>query len=327
MLACLDQPAFGAVCDPLCFRADGWLFGQALHPEITAVELRLDGRCVGRTELLFARADVSAAHGWPAALRTGFTLFGHVPDDAFGKTATLTLCACYSGQTVELMEREVRFIDRDYRTVPHGKLLSADSTRPWRHDDIFGWGPSEPGGNADVLTLLRRYLPAPPGRLVDVGCGLGWYGRQLLADGHAWHGLEVKPSDCAALAAAGLPHTAVDGRTLPFGDGAFEAAMLIEVLEHIADPRAFLAEVCRVAPARLLVSVPNCELVTYLAPHFAVPWHMLEADHKNFFTRWNLAALLREFYPRVEVMEHTAFAWPTAEGSPLFYNLFAVASR
>ena len=178
-----------------------------------------------------------------------------------------------------------------------------------------------------MLALLRRYLPAAPARILDVGCGLGWYGRHLLAEGYAWHGLEVKPSDCDFLAAAGLPHTRGDGKGLPFADASHDAAMLIEVLEHIAEPRAFLAEIRRVSPERLCVSVPNCELVTYLQPHNAVPWHMLEADHKNFFTRWNLGALLREFYPRVELLEHTAHPWATVEATPLFNNLFAIASR
>jgi SAM-dependent methyltransferase len=39
-----------------------------------------------------------------------------------------------------------------------------------------------------------------------------------------------------------------DGRRLPFGDGAFGAAMLVDVLHHSEDPAALLAEAARVAP-------------------------------------------------------------------------------
>jgi SAM-dependent methyltransferase len=119
----------------------------------------------------------------------------------------------------------------------------------------------------------------------------------------------------------------VDGRALPFVDGAFDAALCIEVLEHIAEPRAFLREVSRVAPRRLIVSVPNCELLGYLWDHLATPWHMLEATHVNFFTRWSLGALLREFYPEVELGFHTPYPLRTVEGTPLHYNLLAVATR
>ena len=52
---------------------------------------------------------------------------------------------------------------------------------------------------------------------------------------------------------------------------------------------------------------------------------MLEGDHKNFFTRWSLGSLLREFYPRVEVGFHTPYPLKTPEGTALHYNLFAVA--
>ena len=101
---------------------------------------------------------------------------------------------------------------------------------------------------------------------------------------------------------------------------------MIEVLEHLPDPRAFLAEVKRVAPGRLLASVPNAELVTYLQPRRAVPWHMLESDHRNFFTQASLAELLGAFYPRVEVFGYDRMDVTGADGIPLPYALFAIAS-
>jgi hypothetical protein len=112
-----------------------------------------------------------------------------------------------------------------------------------------------------------------------------------------------------------------------FADGAYAAAMAIEVLEHIADVPAFLREVRRVAPDRLFLSVPNAELLAYLRRYLAVPWHMLEADHKNFFTRWSLAEALRPFYPNIEVGLHTEHPLRSPEGTPLYYNLFAHAWR
>jgi SAM-dependent methyltransferase len=163
--------------------------------------------------------------------------------------------------------------------------------------------------------------------VLDVGCGLGSYGRDLRAEGYGWFGVEVNPDDCAELARMGLPHQRVDGRTLPFADGAFASALCLEVLEHVEEPRAFLREIARVAPAQVIVSVPNCELLGYLWDHLATPWHMLEASHVNFFTRWSLGALLREFWPEVEVGFHTLYPLRTPEGTPLHYNLIACARR
>ena len=43
----------------------------------------------------------------------------------------------------------------------------------------------------------------------------------------------------------------------PIADGEFEAATAMEVLEHVPDPEAVLAEMARVASRWLLVSVPR----------------------------------------------------------------------
>lgn len=72
--------------------------------------------------------------------------------------------------------------------------------------------------------------------------------------------------------------------------------------------------------------MPNCELLPYFSRYLATPWHMLESTHLNYFTRWSLGPLLREFYPRVELRFHTPSPLRTVEGTPLFYNLLAVAS-
>jgi hypothetical protein len=54
---------------------------------------------------------------------------------------------------------------------------------------------------------------------------------------------------------------------------------------------------------------------------------MLEADHKNFYTRHSLGALLRPFYAQVELGFHTPYPLRTVEGTPLHYHLFAVATN
>jgi SAM-dependent methyltransferase len=52
--------------------------------------------------------------------------------------------------------------------------------------------------------------------------------------------------------------TYYDGRTIPFPDGAFDGAICIEVLEHVEDPDALMAEVARCLRqgATLLATVP-----------------------------------------------------------------------
>jgi SAM-dependent methyltransferase len=323
----LDTPLADAPCDPLALPVEGWVYLGADQPKIVCVEALLNGASLGATTQLTIRADVNATHALPPQTATAFRFFGYTAAPKFGGAGRLTVLVHLSdgGPPIILADHSIHVIYQDHRQNPFGVLLTPELVALHNREHIYGSGPSLAVGSGEMLALAQRYLGPPPRRVLDVGCGLGWYGTQLRAAGYDWHGAEMKPADCAAMTAAGLPHTQVDGTGLPFADDAFDAGLCIEVLEHIAEPRAFLSEIRRVAPRRLIISVPNAELIPYLHNYLAVPWHMLEADHKNFFTRASLGTLLREFYPHVEVGFHTAHPLKTPEGTTAFYNLFAVA--
>jgi SAM-dependent methyltransferase/uncharacterized protein YbaR (Trm112 family) len=324
----LDEPAPSSTVDPLCFFIRGWLWLGTTQSSIVAVEAWSGETLIGETSVLYVRPDVITAHWLQPDARTGFEIFAHHPAATPGQQMEIVIRARHSdGQrTGPVFNRAVAILPRDYRQNHFGILLDRKTTAIQRHNNIFAVGPSQSEGSGELAHLLRRYLGPPPKRMVDVGCGFGSYGRGLLADGYDWIGVEVNAADCEELARVGLPHRHVDGRTLPFADAAFDSALCLEVLEHIDEPRPFLAEIRRVAPRQLIVSVPNCELLGYLWDHLAAPWHMLEATHTNFFTRWSLGALLREFYSDVEVRFHTPYPLRTVEGTPLHYNLLAVAT-
>jgi len=97
---------------------------------------------------------------------------------------------------------------------------------------------------------------------LDVGCGAG-----LLAEPLARLGAKVTAIDAAApLIDAARAHAegqglAIDYRhsTVELLDGRFDLVTSMEVIEHVADPRAFLQSlVARLAPGGLLIlSTPN----------------------------------------------------------------------
>jgi ubiquinone/menaquinone biosynthesis C-methylase UbiE len=322
----LDEPPAGATVDPLCFFLRGWLFAGNSHESIAAIEAWSDETLLGETSALYERPDVVVAHRLRPGTRAGYELFAHHPSATPSELFPVQIRARFrDGSRSPVALTRLAALARDYRRNHFGVLLDRATTAIQRHDNIFAVGPSQAEGSGELAQLLRRYLGPPPQRLIDVGCGFGSYGRGLLADGYDWLGAEVNAADCAELARLGLPHRHVDGRVLPFSDASFDAALCLEVLEHIEEPRPFLAEIRRVAPRQLIVSVPNCELLGYLWDHLATPWHMLEATHTNFFTRWSLGSLLREFYPHVELRFHTPYPLRTVEGTPLHYNLLAIA--
>ncbi|MBI5771394.1 MAG: class I SAM-dependent methyltransferase [Verrucomicrobia bacterium] len=328
MSAHFDEPIRDQPVDPLCFVVRGWLWQGVEQPDLLAAELWCGDILLGETSAFYARPDVNAALSLSPSARAGFELVAHHPTATPGRPLYLVLRARRRDgtRTAPLAHTSATTIARDYRSNHFGILLDQRTTAIQRRANIFAEGPSLAEGSGEVAHLLRRYLGPPPRRVLDVGCGLGSYGRGLLVDGYEWMGAEVDAADCAELARLGLPHRHVDGRTLPFADASFDAALCLEVLEHLDDPVSFLREVHRVAPRQLLVSVPNCELLGYLWDHRSTPWHMLEADHKNYYTRWSLGALLRQLYPHVELRFHTPFPLRTVEGTPLHYHIFAAAT-
>ena len=320
----IDLPQAGEACDPLCFRIEGWLHAPSSGDIV--ISAWADGASVGATRRQFIRPDVNTALGLPANTATGFRIVAHAPQAQAGDQVVEIRVAAPSSVSAEtLLKTTVRFGSHDHRGESFGILLEPTTVGIMRREHMYTTGPSRGEGSAEVLALLTQYLPSAPARVVDVGCGLGWYGRALRGLGYDWLGVEVKGEDCVALAEQGLPHRQVDGNTLPFPDGHFDAAMSVEVLEHVDDPRPFLREIRRVAPHLCVVSVPNAELVPYLHPYLVTPRHMLDSDHRNFFTRWSLGSLLREYYVHAEVLMHSRHPLTSVDGTPLFYNLFAIA--
>jgi len=100
--------------------------------------------------------------------------------------------------------------------------------------------------------ILRRYLPAPPATIADVGGGPGAYAWPLAADGYMVHlldpmdlhieqALAARPSrGPQKLASAQLG----DARHLPWTDGAIDVVLLLGPLYHLTEPEDRLAALC-----------------------------------------------------------------------------------
>jgi len=96
----------------------------------------------------------------------------------------------------------------------------------------------QPGYFRDVT---RHF--APDTRLLDVGCGSGW-----LADHFAdYTGVDGSPDAVKRAQAQSRNVTLGDiEQPLPYDDESFDAVVLKDVLEHVADPVAVVREVRRV---------------------------------------------------------------------------------
>lgn len=111
----------------------------------------------------------------------------------------------------------------------------------------------------DALTLIREtFAPLPGKRILDIGCGTGTLAKRLNQDGAVVTGIDP---GAAALeqARAAVPEArfeAATGEALPFPDGSFDGAVMLNALHHVPDPAAALVEAARVlGPGECLVVV------------------------------------------------------------------------
>ena len=98
-------------------------------------------------------------------------------------------------------------------------------------------------------------------------------------------GFETSIECLHSLALKSLPHRAIkpprfswSRHRLPAADREFDAAIAIEVLEHIRKPDPFLAEIARVTRRHAFFSVPNLENLPFLANRLAAPWPLRVGD-------------------------------------------------
>jgi SAM-dependent methyltransferase len=326
----LDSPAPGqSVCDQAIFLS-GWVYAPGRDPSSCQVRAYLDDDCCAETRIIFHRSDVNEKLGLPGDARTGFRMLGKISaTETEPREATLRVVASWDdGNSSTLAEQPVRIVPALLRERPYGEVVFPENEALLHRENIYGSGPPIEEAGAEVSNLLRAYLPEGSS-VVDVGCGAGAYGPPLMAAGHDWLGLETNPHCCGILERRQLPFRRVDpdSRSLPCPDGEWDCAICIEVLEHVKEPETFLREIARVVRGRALFSVPNMEVLPYLYDWRVVPWHLLEGDHKNFFTRASLRNLLTRFFRSVEVFSYGEHPLRTREGVSLHVHLFAVADK
>ena len=149
----------------------------------------------------------------------------------------------------------------------------------------------------DECRRVLQWLGAAPGdRILDVGCGDGYFDRRMAIAGATVTGVDVRPAR-VALAKRRNPHPRVtyvhmQAEELQFAPAAFNKAVSICVLEHIADDEAALRRIWNVLEpgGRLVLS---CDSLSNggISPALRRKHATRYAVHR-FYTRASLGALL-----------------------------------
>lgn len=159
-------------------------------------------------------------------------------------------------------------------------------------------------------TILRAVNPNVAS-VLDVGCGKAWVAAALTPRNITVCSLDVSITNPrkALSAVPGTRHCAVvaDAFALPFASGSFDCVISSEVIEHVQDPAAFLAELLRVVKpgGQCVISTPYNErrrFVLCVHCNNVTPLHA----HLHSFTERTLQMLVPDAPMRYEIFGNKA---------------------
>ena len=176
-------------------------------------------------------------------------------------------------------------------------------------------------GFLDAVTGLYRSVA--PRSVLEVGCGEGQLAHHLVTCGHRPERFEACDIDLGLVSQNLDP--ALEWRQasiyeLPYADDEFELVLSCEVLEHLDQPAAGLAELARVSSRYVLISTPwepvwrilNMARGKYLRDLGNTPGHV------RHFTRGGLRRLAER---ELKLLEwRTPLPWSVVLGEPSTYE-------
>jgi SAM-dependent methyltransferase len=145
------------------------------------------------------------------------------------------------------------------------------------------------------VRVLSRELAARLPRnasVLDIGCGSGDLAMAIMAKRSdvTIHGVDVLVRPAAV-----IPVEEYDGKTIPFADGSFDVAMLVDVLHHTDDPSLVLKEASRVASQAVLIKDhyrdgPVAGLILRFMDWIGNTSHGVRLPY-NYLARWQWQAI------------------------------------
>jgi phosphoheptose isomerase len=159
---------------------------------------------------------------------------------------------------------------------------------------------------ADVARELTTINERPPGRVLDVGCGLGFL-LSGVTEGWEKHGVEVSAYAAERARRWGDIHHG-DLESACYPDDHFDVVVMHHVIEHIPDPARTLREARRILrpDGMLIMATPDFD--SGCARHFGERYRLLhDPTHITLFSNESMHRFLRDHDFEIEEVDYPFF--------------------
>lgn len=179
-----------------------------------------------------------------------------------------------------------------------------------------GYVKEERGRRAQARIILSKLKTVRGGRLLDIGCGPGFFLDEAKKAG--WHVQGVELSRWAQTYCQARFHIQVFRGALQearFPDTSFDAIVMMDVLEHLEDPKGTLMEMRRILRDDGVVYISTPDIDSFLSRFLGARWWGINRYHLFYFSRKTLERMFEEVgfkrlqyfpYPRVFSLNYWA---------------------
>lgn len=191
-----------------------------------------------------------------------------------------------------------------------------------QHDDLIKHYSDEyfePYLKTEAIHLKMRFRKrieeikcrAFPGLLLDVGCGAGFFLKLASQTGYTVKGVEISPYAVDyARHNLGLPVFMGELGDADFAPESFDIITLWHILEHVRDPKAFLAQVNRLLKEKGLLAVEVPNIGSSVARGAGTNWELMAPkEHFYYFDAVTLQRYLEE--SGFTIIKTQTFFWTT----------------